>query len=71
MRTQGGPFYEMIFLLGRAETLRRLEAFANHISTFVLEREEGEHEAAASVVVDGAAQSTGVEPSAKKHNQQQ
>ena len=35
--TQGGSFYEMIFLLGRAETLRRLQAFEDHVNEYVFE----------------------------------
>lgn len=36
---QGGPFYEMIFLLGRRETLARLKAFEAHINEFAFEHE--------------------------------
>jgi len=32
---QGGGFYELIYLLGRAETLRRLEAFECHVREYV------------------------------------
>lgn len=30
-----GPFYELLYLLGRAETMRRLKAFEVHVNHYL------------------------------------